>query len=108
MDMRRELEAWKTEREAMLAKRKANGWTTGTQLEHAARDRDDIRRIEKILGLGNKYPDGKVQRLQAAVKEMLAELNAYAESKLWGFDGYDGQDVVSIEDYGLTPEDMEP
>lgn len=49
----------------------------------------------------------RVARLQAAVKEMLADLNADAESKLWGFDGYDGQDVMSIEDYGLTQEDME-
>ena len=49
----------------------------------------------------------QVARLQAAVREMLAELNAEAGDKLWGFDGYDGQDVMSIEDYGLTKEDME-
>lgn len=60
MDMRKELEAWKEERETMLAKRKANGWNTGTQLEHAARDKDEIRRIEKILERKNEYPDGKM------------------------------------------------
>ena len=49
----------------------------------------------------------QVARLQAAVCEMLAELNAEVGDKLWGFDGYDGQDVMSIEDYGLTQEDME-
>ena len=49
----------------------------------------------------------QIARLQAAVREMLAELNAEAGDKLWGFDGYDGQDVMSIEDYGLTKEDME-
>ena len=49
----------------------------------------------------------QVARLQAAVKEMLADINVDAAEKLSGFDGCDGQDVVSIEDYGLTQEDME-
>ena len=51
--------------------------------------------------------DSQIARLQAAVKEMLADINAEAGDELWGFDGYGGQDVVSIEDYGLTQEDME-
>lgn len=105
MNMRRELEAWKTEREAMLAKREANGWNTGTQLEHTARDRDDIRRIEKILELGNEYPDGKVQRLQAAVHQLLHEVNAYQrqENEL----RIRQEPLDTIETYGLTKEDME-
>ena len=49
----------------------------------------------------------QISRLQAAVKEMLADINVDAAEKLSGFDGYDGQDVVSIEEYGLTQEDME-
>ena len=35
----------------------------------------------------------QIARLQAAVKEMLADINVDAAEKLSGFDGYDGQDV---------------
>ena len=55
----------------------------------------------------SKTMSNQVARLQAAVREMLADINVDAAEKLSGFDGYDGQDVVSIEDYGLTQEDME-
>ena len=76
--------------------------------EHIKTVPDECKRIVKATYKREvQNLPGRVQRLQAAVKEMLAELNAEAGEKLWGFDGYDGQDVMSIEDYGLTKEDME-
>lgn len=105
-EIKAELEAWKVEREAMLAKREANGWSTGSQLEHAARDRDDIRRIEKILELGNEYPDAKVQRLQAAVNEMLDEIRAY--EKYENTMRARKRKLSTSQDYGLKPSDMRP
>lgn len=104
-EIKAELEAWKVERESMLAKREANGWNSGSQLEHAARDRDDIRRIEKILGLGNEYPDAKVQRLQSAVKQLLYELNVYQQQE--NHLRVRKEPLDTIETYGLTQKDME-
>ena len=103
-EIKSELEAWKAEREAMLAKRESNGWDTGSQLEHAARDRDDIRRIEKILGLGNEYPDGKMQRLQAAVHQLLHEVKAYQRQE--NERRIRKESLDTIETYGLKPSDM--
>ncbi|WP_313678410.1 hypothetical protein [Corynebacterium stationis] len=48
----------------------------------------------------------KIKRLQAAVREMLEDLNAVQGEKLWGMPGYNGQDIIGLEDYGLEEEDM--
>ena len=49
---------------------------------------------------------GKVQRLQAAVRELLNSLNA-AEFEIYWKDPYGGFKPRTIENYGLTQEDME-
>lgn len=54
---------------------------------------------------GEPVPLGKVQRLQAAVQEMLLELNIYQEQE--NEQRIHKEPLDTIETYGLTKEDME-